>query len=1549
MVKGKLWYRRLVACCMTTVLGTSLLPTGSLQLSTKALAETTTEAGNLTIEDYSKLDGTMKDDFERAYVKPVVENNTDLPLVYSTSYAENYSSNYITSVKNQGGDGVCWAFESTALMEAAILKKAPEYRLSYTTESTEADLSESDLRYATSKNATDPETGICYGYGRTFDGGGNFMMSNSYWTRGVLNGPILESVDPYSDSDTARSYDDIKAKNDLGTKEWYVTKTGNIGYVNNSTDASVKESQRNTIKQAVMDYGAVGVSYYSESAGYQTDSEGRATFFGKKNSSNHGVTIVGWDDTIPATSFKNGSSTPTMSGAWLIKNSWGTGSHNEGYFWMSYDTSIGSLYYIEDIEQRGTLFSNVYEHDEVGYQNTSILASTANVSDPCIMLANKYTLSNSDQNLTGVSVISGYTNSYAEVYVSTTGEWADLTRVTLGNYAEYESGKGYYLGDAGFKYLEFSSTVAIGSADDILVAVKLYNADDPWKSKGKVIGYYEAFGVDGINKAGEDQSYIAYSLSDMMSGDVTDYGKMYGANICLKAYTENLTAPTIATTASQAKTITYDCLDDEDAVRTTTITAKVTNKSGIKMIPSRFTLSSSSTSYEPVEGVEVTAVSGDGGTSATSVTFTISAKNSAISTTKASYYLCYRGKVASTTAFTLAKAAKVIAVGTGGTTVSTSAKSISSYAGTASNVTIPNKIYASTSATTQTTCTTIGASAFANVSSLRSVNIASGYTTIGSKAFSNCPNLGLVVIPNTITSIADDAFEGSNNVYIMCEKDSSEASIYNWALSHNVPVAADNIKAGDHIFVRSDATVDIDYETQTVKANNLIVGLLNVYQEDVTNANLKWVVQTTAGKASANAKILNAKNQYTLSTISYVDHIKVGALKPNGALNNLVVIKAIDAKTSTVYADCTLAIGPTLPNSVTMVANEAKGISVDENGVATVDTYVGTKFTLSPTVLPSNAANKSVKYEITAGDKDAIALTNTGVITPKKVTDGTPVTITVSTDAQSENAFGKTGQPAATMTVKVNVLPKATAMSAYPASLSLASNKTQSFTLAMTPLQDSATTAKAVVTYNETAFTLKDASGTKISSGETVTLTNGIKQFNVTMQKGKLADLKTLLKSGNTIKFSYVKPYEKHANVKDVTVKIAAVASLTNVNKITQKDKLGSDGYVTINIPVGIPYNTKLTVNPATAKNALNWTSTDEKFIGIGSYILASDVGTAYMTVTTSAKNEDMKTISRTFCVNAYRPTSYIGVQQSGYVVNGGILMTEDDAMDASAGFFTRGESLTLKTLTSEGATEPINWTSSNAKGLEVEVDTNNNTITLNFVKPGTYKVTGKSQYSGSSYVFTVKVANQLATSLVQSANTIYGLPGSTHTVYATAFASNDLAPESEDITWKTGNSEIALVESIEDADCHAAVKITIPEDATEGKTIVTGKLAKSGLSVKITVNVSSDEVLPGDKLTINGGKGFIVSAGKRITIKSVLANPTTTVDGHMEWKVTYLDASGVEQVVEGAMINKEDCPVSIDKAGVLKGISAGLATVTGKYVYGSTTLESQPITVTVK
>ena len=44
---------------------------------------------------------------------------------------------------------------------------------------------------------------------------------------------------------------------------------------------------------------------------------------------NHEVCIVGWDDTYSRDKFKDGTG-PQRDGAWIVKNSWGTGYHKAG-------------------------------------------------------------------------------------------------------------------------------------------------------------------------------------------------------------------------------------------------------------------------------------------------------------------------------------------------------------------------------------------------------------------------------------------------------------------------------------------------------------------------------------------------------------------------------------------------------------------------------------------------------------------------------------------------------------------------------------------------------------------------------------------------------------------------------------------------------------------------------------------------------------------------------------------------------------------------------------------------------------------------------------------------------------------------------------------------------------------------------------------------------------------------------------------------------------------------------------------------------------------
>ena len=88
-------------------------------------------------------------------------------------------------------------------------------------------------------------------------------------------------------------------------------------------------------KRAIMQYGAVGTTMYM--GGY-LNSKNAYYYYGTSESPNHAVTIVGWDDNFSKNNFAH---TPEGDGAWIVKNSWGPGWGNNGYFYVSYyDTRL---------------------------------------------------------------------------------------------------------------------------------------------------------------------------------------------------------------------------------------------------------------------------------------------------------------------------------------------------------------------------------------------------------------------------------------------------------------------------------------------------------------------------------------------------------------------------------------------------------------------------------------------------------------------------------------------------------------------------------------------------------------------------------------------------------------------------------------------------------------------------------------------------------------------------------------------------------------------------------------------------------------------------------------------------------------------------------------------------------------------------------------------------------------------------------------------------------------------------------------------------------
>ncbi|MCR5222539.1 MAG: InlB B-repeat-containing protein [Lachnospiraceae bacterium] len=279
-----------------------------------------------------------------------------LPTYYRTP------DSYLPSLRDQGIYGTCWAHSNMALAEIYMKKQGVVSDPNY---------SELHLSYFSYYTPTDPLGGTVgdlnegiynADYPNCLQRGGNLDFSANILASWI--GVADESVAPYSDAESAIDPglpDSIAFSDVLHIKNHYrVATTG--------------EADRDAIKRMVRDLGGAGISYYALSRGTYCilnkdkpnelqvdfsdafDMQNNCYYFPyDPGTTNHAVTIVGWDDSFSKYNFVN---QPEGNGAWLIRNSWfdisrenlspslkelyeqyGIDTNPEsssGYFWLSY-------------------------------------------------------------------------------------------------------------------------------------------------------------------------------------------------------------------------------------------------------------------------------------------------------------------------------------------------------------------------------------------------------------------------------------------------------------------------------------------------------------------------------------------------------------------------------------------------------------------------------------------------------------------------------------------------------------------------------------------------------------------------------------------------------------------------------------------------------------------------------------------------------------------------------------------------------------------------------------------------------------------------------------------------------------------------------------------------------------------------------------------------------------------------------------------------------------------------------------------------------------
>lgn len=365
---------------------------------------------------------------------------------------------------------------------------------------------------------------------------GSAVKALGYLTR--WNGVIEEKIDPYDDAksgqiDTAGKYHvqeaifvSPKANQDEGQK------------------ISLNEAYIRDMKSMLMTYGGIYASiYYNE----RFFADSKQTYYfcpyktinGKKISANHAITIVGWDDDIAKSKFAVEGTIPRDNGAFICKNSYGTGKNDEGYFYISYDdvilgTTTSTVF--NNVEAfNNNSYNKIYQYDYLG----ATAAVTLDSNDKVVYCANVFT---NDTDLTEtLKAVSTYVYNEGQKYnvyvIKNVGETVEEKREALANGLTLSNLKaGGTLEYMGYYTFDLDNEVEIEPGENFAVVIKLMSDKNAhFYLETKI--HDEEGNVSYSNATANDgESFVSRDGKDWL--DCNSEIGFEGANVCVKAFTK---------------------------------------------------------------------------------------------------------------------------------------------------------------------------------------------------------------------------------------------------------------------------------------------------------------------------------------------------------------------------------------------------------------------------------------------------------------------------------------------------------------------------------------------------------------------------------------------------------------------------------------------------------------------------------------------------------------------------------------------------------------------------------------------------------------------------------------------------------------------------------------------------------------------------------------------------------------------------------------------------------------------------------------------------
>ena len=419
------------------------------------------------------------------YIPPPVDLShlNKIPVQKAQASASSLPSSYdwrdygkVTPVKDQNPCGTCWDFGATTVLESAVLIG----------ENVAYDFSEQSVALCVDRSWVylyDDWDDPCNG------GGWGWLASEVF----IKKGSVLESCNPYIPialcCDGSCVCDDCPPVKKVD------------GYRLATNDGS----QIDVIKNAVYDHGPVTmVFYYTSSGKYSVEPWGTIyDYYPCYGGANHLVSIIGWDDAVPHPNPDHGG-----TGAWIVKNSWGTGWGNNGFFYLAYDSScVEEIAYLE--------YKDPVPGEELLYWDEAGHVDSAGYGDNSAWMASVFTADESGD-LTHVDFWTTSNNVQYEIYVWDGSFGTELAHQTC-SCQEY----GYYS-------IPLSAPISMDAGQQFTVGVKMTTPGYgyPIPVEYKITGTVEP-------PIQSDVSFVRHTGSDPWE-DLADYGD----NACLRARIE---------------------------------------------------------------------------------------------------------------------------------------------------------------------------------------------------------------------------------------------------------------------------------------------------------------------------------------------------------------------------------------------------------------------------------------------------------------------------------------------------------------------------------------------------------------------------------------------------------------------------------------------------------------------------------------------------------------------------------------------------------------------------------------------------------------------------------------------------------------------------------------------------------------------------------------------------------------------------------------------------------------------------------------------------